>query len=422
MPAAAPPVAPAASTSTPPTSAPSKSTSGATPAAAAPAPSPPGSSTPPVNDAFTELDRIIAESEKKAAAKAAPTKPKAESETKAEGNGDPQPPQDPNKEKDETLTLPPQKLRTAYAKTKTELKEARDKLAAAEARLKQAETSPAKPEELTKLQERIAAAEKRAADLDSELRFTNYEKSSEYQEKYYEPFIQSYNNGRNSVAGLEVIERKDPDTDEVTQPGRKATADDFDAIMSMQSDAQAAQQAERLFGPSGAVVVMVERKAVKDANLRRLNAIEDYRKKGSEREEQAKTQTKAMREKLAGVFNTAKEQALEKYPQWFKAEETDEQGKQLLETGMAETDRLFSDNKMDPAERAVRHAAIRNKAGAFDYVALKLHRAEQRVAELETELEAFKESEPNKSGRERGGKETPISADEELELIASGKR
>jgi hypothetical protein len=89
---------------------------------------------------------------------------------------------------------------------------------------------------------RIESLEKQAQTLEEHVKFADFTKSTEYKEKYYQPFVDSYNEGRAATANLKIIERKNGE-DEIIQPARQATAEDFDAIMSIRDDGEAADKA-----------------------------------------------------------------------------------------------------------------------------------------------------------------------------------
>lgn len=427
-PAAAPPAAPS---SAPPS--PAQSGSGAAPPAQPThAEAGQGASTPDQGaaslDAFADIDRIIADTQQKVSkppgAKRAADKlaaQKTEADKKAELAKKPEAPAKPGETPaDEATTLSAPQLRTAYQQRKVELKEAREKLAATEARIKELEARASQTEEIPKIQEKLTAAEKRAQELDQELRFSNFERSEEYKEKYYKPFLDAYQSGRNKVASLKVMERIN-DLGEVVQQARKATQEDFDSIMRVQDDAEAAEMADRMFGPM-ANLVIYHREKVHDLNNARANAIDEYRKNGEERQKAYEQQGKQMQEKLKTVFQTSVKTGMEKYPQWFKAADDDDQGKQVLEKGLLNADSVFSQSQRHPEEMAQIHAAFRNMAGAFPYVALKLHRAETRIKELEEELKQYSESEPNGGGKPHGTDTGPLSAEAEIDALSQSNR
>lgn len=422
---------PAAPTSTAPTPAsPVPSGPGAESAKAgqvapvSPSPAPPSAAASPLNDAFSEIDKIIADTQQKAppapGAKRSPSDPSKQVEKPAE-------PEKPKSEDvkpvvatDETQKLSAPELRKAYAQRKQELKEANERLAAHEAKLKEYEAKVGDGSELSRIQQRLQETEKRAKELEDQIKFVDYEKSPEYKEKYYEPFVTAYQAGRQKAASLKIMERKN-DMDEVVQQARKATPEDFDAIMRLQDDGEAAEMADRLFGPM-ANLVIYHREKIMDLNSARVNAIEQFKKTGSEREQKTAEQMKAIHEKAKTVFKTHVEKGMSDHPQWFKADEADDQGKKMLEQGLLNADSVFTASNQNPEDRAAMHAAFRNMAGAFPFVALKLHRAESRIKELETELEEFKKSTPSEPSRERGAPSQPMSAEEEIEALARAGR
>lgn len=417
--APAPVAAPAAPPSTPKAGTPAGQVAPASPAPPAQPPSPDKPPQTPLNDAFAEIDKIIADSQQKRPDRTPAKAPEKPAEKPAGSDkGEPEKPAAPAQDESQTLKAP--ELRAAYSAKKKELGETREKLTAAEARLKELEAQLGDGSQLTKLQEQLTQRESRLKELEEAVKFADYEKSPEYKEKFYKPFVDAYANGQNKVASLRVLERKN-DVDEVIQAGRKATADDFDAIMRISDDGQAAELADRLFGPM-ANLVIYHREKVMDLNTARVNAIDEFRKVGGEREQQTAAAMQQLQERTRGIYKQAVDSGLAKYPQWFKADDGDDQGKAMLEKGMVNADMIFSDAKQPPERMAQLHAAFRNMAGAFPFVALKLHRAEARIKELEGELDAFKKSEPAEPSRERGEKPAVESVDDEIDRLAGARR
>lgn len=432
-PAAPPPAsAPAAAPST--AAAPATGQPSATPATAQPSTGakPPAAAPPPINEAFAEIDKIIADSQQKRPQKPAakpaekpadkPADKPAAAQTEKPGEKPAEKPAelDPAKDPDVQRLKTPE-LAKAYVNNKRELHGTKEKLAAAETRLKELEAKASELSNLSAIQEKLTATERRAQDLEQQIKFVDYEKSPEYKEKYYAPFLDAYQAGRAKVASLKTREVKDPNTEEVIQPRRQATEEDFDNIMRIQDDGEAAEAADRLFGPLSNLVIY-HREKVMELNRARVKAIEDYKAKGGEREKQTAAQISALQEKVKNTFQASVQAGVEKYPQWFKAEEGDEDGKVALEKGMLNADTIFSNSKLDPEVAAQRHAAFRNMAGAFPYVALKLHRAEAKIAELEKELGEFKKSELGGGGVERGEKSGELSVDDEIDALAGAGR
>lgn len=410
-PAPAPPPAPAAPVAPAPGTPP-------------PAPAKPPVPSAPINDAFAEIDKVIKESGEKESAKRAAKPPVSKTEKPAKETVQPgekppaekqaEPPK-PAVEKpaeipkpDETMPVSAPQLRAAYSELKKNHAAATEKLTAAEARLK----------ELESIQEKLQSTAKRAEELEQQIKFVDYEKSPEYKEKYYKPFVDAYQTGRDKVSSLRTVERRD-EMEEVTQPRRAGTAEDFDAIMRLADDGQAAELADQLFGPLSSVV-MYHRERVMELNTARVNAIEEFKKTGGEREKEAVQRMQAVQEKARTTYREAVEVGISSHPEWFKPDEGDQAGAAMLEKGMKDADLAFSKNNLTPEQTAIRHAAFRNMAGAFPFMALKLHRANEKIAELEKALSEFKESEPNADSHKRD-KNQPISAEDEIDNLAKSR-
>ncbi len=378
-PPAAAPAAPAAPAASTPAAAPS----------AAPATSGKPVSRPANNmaDAYAQLDAMGAEPD----APAAPPKPE-DSPDPQDTPGDDTPATDPNqRQEQQPRPMKAAELKQNYERLKSEMTKREARIAELETKLK----TPAEDPERKRVEERLTAAEKRATELDEELRFSNYERSTEYKEKYEAPFHNAYQQGRNKAASLKV-------TDIETGQARQGTAADFDAIARMTDDDAAAELANTLFGNKSAMVLF-HRERVQELNGARVQALDEFRKNGGEREKQrAEMRTKQQTE-LATAFSTASREGVEKYPQWLKPVEGDTKGAEILANGMRLADIAFGTQPTDAngspitisaTDRAKLHAAIRNKAGGFDHVVHLLNQQKALNKELKTKLKQFESSEP----------------------------
>lgn len=264
-------------------------------------------------------------------------------------------------------------------------------------------------------------------ELESELKFSNYERSEEFKTQYYEPFVNAYGAGRSKVASLNIL---DPETG--TQ--RKGTPEDFDFIMQIGDDDAAAEKAQEMFGAK-APIVMYHRERVSELNDAKVKASEKYRKEGNERETQREESMRKGREEVAQTFNKAVLEGIEKYPKLFKAIEGDEKGSKILEEGFLNADIAFGTQskdadgnpiRMDAKTRAAKHAAIRNMAGAFPYVVHLMKQAQAKAKELETKLAEFDKSQPGQGsgGRGKGAPNlTPMQqAEKGIEALVTGRR
>lgn len=280
---------------------------------------------------------------------------------------------------------------------------------------------PVEDPEKKQLAEKLTAAEKRLAQMDETIRFTNYEKSDEYKAKYLQPFHDAFIAGRKKVASLDVVERsqeiEDPNTGEktlkVTQKGRPANEADFDQLTAIPDDRQARQFAKQMFGEDFAIA-MQHREKVLELNDTRQKALDEYQKTGAEREKQHAELTTKQRTELNSIWEQSIKSAVEKYPSWFAPTEGDEEGNALLEKGFSMADRAFGDtSKMPPQELVKLHAMIRNRAAAFGRQVLVGRRLTARIAELEAKIKGLEESAPG------GGDGGP--AKKELEMSNYGE-
>jgi hypothetical protein len=330
---------------------------------------------------------------------------------------------DPPKPDDD---IDPTKLKTSelakhYHKLKAEQKEWLKKQEDYEKKLKAPAEWPEKKtyeEKLAEREKKIEEYNKRVADYEQELQFTNFTKSQAYKDQYEKPLTQAYKAGQAETATLEIVERKD-DAENIVQPRRDATTADFDKVMSISNNRDAVKLAVQLFGEA-APVVLAHRKAVFEKNALAEEAIKEYQSKGVEREKVLREQSEKASKEYSGMVENFQKAAAEKYPALFKPDESDPEGNALLDQGNHLLQRVLKngaplkdgEKQMTGEEYAIAVAAVRNKAGGFDRVNRRRHIAEKRVKELEKELEQYKSSRPgNGDGNGRGG---PVEDDDPL--------
>lgn len=271
-------------------------------------------------------------------------------------------------------------LREAYESAKLKMTEMEAELKA----LKNAKP-PEDPEKKT-LSERLAEREKRLQEVEERLRFSAYEQSDEYREKYEKPFVDSYQYGRAKTASLKVAQEDGT--------VRQATPEDFDRIMQVADDDAAADLASEMFGNKDKLVLLW-RDQVLQKNAVRTQALEEYKKSGAERHRQQSEAASRHREQMGKLWTQYNDEAREKYPQWFKPQDGDDEGNKLLEEGYKLADSAFSGtNGMGPEQTVRLHSAIRNRAAAFGRLVHQNKALARKISDLEKELKAFKGSEP----------------------------
>lgn len=268
--------------------------------------------------------------------------------------------------------------------------------------------------------EKHSALQKQFDEAQSELRFTKYEASNEYKEKYQKPYVDAYSAGMKKTAALKVIERwddSDPTNKVKVQEKRQGTPEDFDAIMSIADDDAAAERAVQLFGQNNAAMVLWHREnAMGKATVAR-EAIKEYREKGAAWDKDRTEKQSAQQKQATEMVEKMQAHAADRFPQFFKPTEGDDKGNQLLESGNHLVKRIIAggaplaegETQWTSEEFALNVAAYRNKAGGFDRVAHQVTQLRKEVKELKGKLAAYEDSEPGADDG-KGAKETPTGA------------
>lgn len=305
-------------------------------------------------------------------------------------------------------------LRKAYVELRrkhAELEEERSKTAAA---------TPAEPQddpEKHQLTERLTEREKRLQELEEELRYTAYERSAEYKEKYEQPFISAWQVGQDRASRLKIAEQRN-EMEEVTQQARQGTPEDFNNLMSIQDDDEAANYATKMFGAKAAVL-LYHREKVQEANSAKHKALEEFRTTGTAREKERQTMVENHTKAVRTMYHKSKDAGIEKYPQFFKPDEGDPKTKSLIEKGMRLADRALGapdiegEKPMTGEERIKLQAAMRNCFGGFSNVAYQLQKERKTRVELEKKLADYEASEPKGGDGRSGGRSTPPDAESE---------
>lgn len=303
--------------------------------------------------------------------------------------------------------MAPKELREAYESLKAKLREREEEATKVKAELEAVKKAPPPedPEKKT-LAERLSERETRLQKLEEELRYAAYEQTDEYQQ-HYNRYQRAWQRGHDVVTTLTKAD------------GTPATPRDFERLVNTASEDEAATLAEELFGPGAkANSAMNHRNHIRDMNQACHEAKAEWRTKGAERLKAAEAARIQRAKELEGIYKTALKEAEDKYPQWFKPPEDDEKAAELLAEGLKMVDETFSKAQELPPDVLVRrHAAIRNRAGAFSRVVHDLKTAKDRIAQLEKELADYHNSTPGK-GEITGEPPTKeLSAEEEIERL-----
>lgn len=352
-----------------------------------------------MQEAAAELDTLSLEGEtpepkKKAAAKEkAVEPPKPDDETPAPGEAPdetPAPPPEPTKIND---------LRTAYSTLKKKVAEEYEpkikELQTLQARVKELEGS--NPPEVSILQEKLSAAEKRRDELEAQIVYVDYSKSKEFHEKFQKPYLEAWQQANADLAELTV---ENPDG-----TSRTATQDDLAELANMRLG-EARKLANARFGDS-ADDVMAHRQKIIDLARAQEKALDEAKEKAVEKARLTESEQKTQTAEAGAKFQAANDQIVKKWPKMFGKIDGDAEGNTLLEKGLAMADKLFIKEQQPKTidEQVQLHALIRQKVANHDRLALWLKKARTQIKELEESLKQYENSDPN--GGLGGGSTTP---------------
>lgn len=306
------------------------------------------------------------------ATKPEPPAPPAPGDKKPEGD-----PKAPDAPKPGEKQLPPdfrkghEKLKAEYAKLQADYEKLRND-----------------PEKKA-LQERVAEREKKIAHLEETVKYSAWERSDEFRDRYDKPFEDAWNSGRAKIASMKIT----------TPEGetRQGTPEDFDRIMSIMDGDEAATAIEEMFGtPAKAASVSLARDKVIEANEKRAMALEDYRKNFTEREKARHEKEQASLAERVQLWEALNKHAAETHPEWFGRKDDDQKWNELLEKGYSRADQVFNGQTsgMTDKEVVALHSETRNKAAAFGPLTYMISKLQAEKAELQKVIDDFKASAP----------------------------
>jgi hypothetical protein len=274
---------------------------------------------------------------------------------------------------------------------------------AAQAKARIAELEKAMPE-LTKLQEfqkSMESLNKRNEELEKEIRFVNYQKSGEFQEKYEKPYNAAWSRFAREIGQISASDKNGE-----TRPGN---VHDIAELANLPLG-EAQMLAEERFG-SLAGYVMNYRKDILALHEQRSTALEDAKNNAIKRDEQFNQQTAQahgeLAKKIKETWDTANTELLgdKMHGHLFSEVEGDQDGNQRLAKGFELVDRAFSENPNDPrlsvedrASVVKRHAAVRMRAAAFGRLNSKYIKLQQEHDALKKELSGYRASVPSTGG------------------------
>jgi hypothetical protein len=274
--------------------------------------------------------------------------------------------------------------------------------AKAEQEIQTLKTSIVPEQERTSLTARVEAAEKRAKELEEHIRFVDYEKSSEFQEKYDKPYKAAWQRAMSELKELSVL-------DPATGSERPITSEDILELVNMPLPA-AITTAKQVFGDA-AEYVMSQRNEIRKQFEAQSQALADARKNGAEHQTRIQEQVKQWHAKTEADIKQTWEKAnaaVLDNPEtgaFFKPRENDQEWNQRLAKGFDLVDRAFSSNPKDPnltpeQRKAIveRHSAVRNRAASWGPLKHENGQLKAKLAEMEKQVKDYKDTSPPAGG------------------------
>lgn len=218
------------------------------------------------------------------------------------------------------------------------------------------------------LQEKVTKLESDLAERENFIRMHRYERSQEFQDKYQKPYEQAWQRAAKKMAEISVV-------DQGTGQERPATVNDMELIVNAPLG-RARKMATELFGDF-ANDAMVLREKIIEMHEAQAEAIKTAQAEGAAREKtEAENATRMQAErvkKLNEAWAQANKEVIEheKFGQYFKPREGDEEWNKRLAKGTELVDKAFASIRpfiADPAalpEVVKLHAVLRHRAIAF---------------------------------------------------------
>lgn len=288
-----------------------------------------------------------------------------------------------------------------------------------EAALAESKKTVLDPKEKETLTGRMAELEKQNQALAEEIRYVNYSKHPEFEQKYRKPYEDQWKKAMEEMGELTL---QDP----ASGQERPFNARDLLELVNLPLK-KAREAANALFGDF-ADDVMAHRNEIKRLFDNQQKALDEARKSGAEREEQRKRQFEAfqteIQKQVKETWQTAASELDkdETNSKFFKPVEGDDEGNQRLQHGFEIASKALSMNPNDPRltpqqrSEAVRQIyAVHQRAAAAGRLLLWYQRAMDDNQKLRAELDKYRNSEPGKgAGVPRATPTTPARASDQV--------
>lgn len=282
-------------------------------------------------------------------------------------------------------------IRSAYEARKQELTQAR-----AEAAKWQKDFNDAKKAGYTEAESKYKAdletERKRSKELDDQVKYTAFERSSEFKEKYQKPISEAWTKTMDDLKGVKILDSNGSETEEVATPQHVVQLCHMSGI-------QAAKQAKAWFGDA-ATEVLAHRRAIIELNQKKDSAIKEWNEKGSEMTAAKEREEEGRQAEITKHFDSSLERFTGVIP-GFKPPE-DAEALNFYKAGVATVAMALKGDGMPagltPQQQTQRRveaqAKMAAKSIAYGPIAHENMKLKSQIQALETQLAGYKKSTP----------------------------
>lgn len=271
---------------------------------------------------------------------------------------------------------------------------------------------PKTKQERDALAARLADIEKNFNETSEQIKYLNYERSSEYKDKYETPYRKAASAAYEAVKQLTVTEPDptQPPNQDGSHPTRErpATEADFDEIYQLPLG-PAAKLASKKFGPELVGTMMQHWHNIRTLAKDATNALKDWKEKASQREKAESDQKTIQEGQIQEAWTTVNKRMSED-PRgadlWAEVKD-DKEINEAIGQGFALADRRFSNDyaKMSQMEKIVLDASIRHRVAAFYRLRVENQRLKAEHAQALKDLAELRGSGPGEPGTPGGGEQ-----------------
>lgn len=255
---------------------------------------------------------------------------------------------------------------------------------------------------IEELEKKYAEIQKRADELEQEIRYVDYSKSQEFQDKYEQPYIEKWKQTMSDLEGVTVIDDKTGDE-------RPVEPNDILKLVNLPIN-KAMEAATEMFGETAPMLMSYrsQLRSLFDAKMKALReARETAVNQAKEKTERLSAQNQQLNELAAKQWHELnnKLQSHSKLGAYFKPVEGQDELNKLLEEGYKFVDETVAQSPFDPklteserAEVIKRHVALRARAAGFSRLRNMYEKLMAENAEMKKKLQGYEGSVPTVGG------------------------